>query len=274
MRFAIVLPLSAHSDALREVAQLLEAGLRELGHEVRQQKQPSQDEWRDLFVGSHLAQMYFPDQLRAGSILYNFEPSGSPIFKIGLPASLRADLVTWDYSRQGVETFRSLGIHALHVPLGYSPAMRTLTLSSVPEYDVLFYGSYEPRRTAVLDECAKRGLRVKHLFRVFGQERDRYIEQSKVVLNLHSYPDSPTEDVRLTHLVANGVCVVSEGRRPDEPRKTNWAIWTDYEYIVDQCVNTVNVYPSMRREVGRIAFESFSGGLQEKDILRDALGTQ
>ena len=75
---------------------------------------------------------------------------------------------------------------------------------------MLFYGSLNSRRQAVLENLRLAGLKVVHLFGVYGEERDAAIANAKVVLNLHYYEDSIHELVRTSYLLANKKAVVSE----------------------------------------------------------------
>ena len=71
------------------------------------------------------------------------------------------------------------------------------------------------RRAAVLNKLRARGLNVVDLFDVYGVDRDAAIARAKVVANIHFYETATFEAVRVSHLLANGVCVVSEGRADD-----------------------------------------------------------
>jgi hypothetical protein len=53
-------------------------------------------------------------------------------------------------------------------------------------------------------------VRVKTLFGVYGKERDEYIGRSKILLNIHYYTTMIFEAVRVSYLLNNRCCVVSE----------------------------------------------------------------
>uniref|UniRef100_A0A7S2USD8 Uncharacterized protein n=1 Tax=Fibrocapsa japonica TaxID=94617 RepID=A0A7S2USD8_9STRA len=62
-------------------------------------------------------------------------------------------------------------------------------------------------------------------YNLFGEERDMLIEQSKVVLNVHFYPQAALEVHRIEYLLAKGKCVVSE-------RSSDPALDSQYEGAV------------------------------------------
>ena len=54
------------------------------------------------------------------------------------------------------------------------------------------------------------GLRVEAVFGVYGAARDALIARAKVVLNVHFYEAKVLEMVRVSYLLANRCCVLSE----------------------------------------------------------------
>jgi hypothetical protein len=105
------------------------------------------------------------------------------------------------------------------------------------DVDVLFYGSIGPRRKRVLDALASRGLQVKTLFGVYGAERDRWIERSKLVLNMHHYDTGIFEIVRVFYLLTNAVPVVGEVNESTviDPFFRDAVAAVDYAHLVDTC---------------------------------------
>jgi len=118
--------------------------------------------------------------------------------------ALRA--VTWDYSAVNA---RLLGTR--HVPLGYVPGfVRPFTVNPFPDIDVLFYGSVNDRRSAVLDRMTALGLRCQTVFNTFGEKLDRLIARSKIILNVHFYEPGLFESIRVFPLIHRGACVLGE----------------------------------------------------------------
>jgi hypothetical protein len=70
---------------------------------------------------------------------------------------------------------------------------------------------------AVLDELRRAGARVEAVVGVYGAQRDALIARSRLVLNVHFFEARVFEIVRVSFLLGNGRCVVSErGAAPEE----------------------------------------------------------
>jgi len=95
------------------------------------------------------------------------------------------------------------------MPLGYAPELDRLRKTK-PLYDLLFYGGRNQRRNKLLNEINNIGVNLHYLHGVYGQARDHFIEQSKVVLNLHLYDSEIFELVRVNYLMHNRFCVLTE----------------------------------------------------------------
>ena len=174
------------------------------------------------------------------------------------------DYPIWDYAATNVRTLRAAGLTRVrHVPIGFDPAMTRIQPASVEDVDVLFYGSLNERRIAVLRELQAAHLGVKHLFDVYGAERDAWIARAKVVLNLHYYDRPIFEIFRVSHLLANGKCVVSEGGGSD-PELEDFAAratrLVDRTEIVGACHQLVQEEAARRSQAerGRVAFQATS----------------
>lgn len=171
--------------------------------------------------------------------------------------------VVWDYSAANIATMRTrFGFtRAVHCPIGYIDTMTTIVPAPEEDVDVLFYGSTNPHRLKILDGLDEAGLKVKRLFGVYGKERDAWIARSKVVLNMHHYERGVFEIFRVSHLVANHKCVVTEEGGVDKDlneqgRRMAWSV--EYDQIVDACVELVR-NPTRRVMVADNAFKFFSG---------------
>jgi len=115
-----------------------------------------------------------------------------------------------DYSEHNVKVLESWGAPAvILMPLGYVPELDRLQKAK-PVYDLLFYGGRNQRRIEVLNQIRNAGVNFHYLNGVYGPDRDNFIEQSKVVLNLHLYPSEIFELVRVNYLMHNKVCVLTE----------------------------------------------------------------
>lgn len=274
MRFAVAVvspPGYVHSEAFRKVAQGVHHALGELGHDSVLTGRVDLENRRTIVLGANLlvaAGLEPPEN----AILYNLEQvhDSSPWMTPELLGLYRRYSV-WDYSQANIEQLvaRQVPRHT-HVPIGY---VRELTrIGHVPgDIDVLFYGSINERRLAVLHELAARGLRVEALFGVYGADRDAWIARSKIVINMHHYEAQVFEIVRVSYLLANRRVVVSErGAYPTEECDLESAVaFATYDELVDRCVELVRDEPA-RRELGTRGYQAFSARSQA-DILRSVL---
>jgi hypothetical protein len=181
-------------------------------------------------------------------------------------------LAVWDYSPRNIAQIHRVMFnpYVRRIGIGYSPGMTRLP--TVPQTtDVLFYGSINPRRSAVLTALSEAGLKVKHLFGVYGHERDLAIAESKVVLNLHFYEDSIHEIVRTSYLLANSKAVVAEcGPKTEIDEDIRQALVSvPYDEIVQSCIALVRD-DGRRHDVERRGFEIFAKRDQAK-MLREAI---
>lgn len=76
--------------------------------------------------------------------------------------------------------------------------------------DMLAAGLRELSCTVEITNARQRGLSVKAVFGVYGAELDEFISRSKVVINIHFYPNGRLEMIRLFDLLANARTVVRE----------------------------------------------------------------
>lgn len=122
----------------------------------------------------------------------------------------------WEFSPAGLALLREHNINAYHVPLG-----RSLNLlpepNAEPSLDLLFFGSMNARRTALIEQLRANGLRVHVETMLYGEERDRLIDQSKIVLNLHYYEHASLEQLRVIPALLRGKLVISEASRDRLP---------------------------------------------------------
>ena len=265
MKFAIVLvhgnPFSRCFD---EVAETLMYGLRGLGHQAEITASRLHRDAKNIILGAHLLSPY--ESIPNGAILYNLEQPGSDLFSIYV-ARARAGCQMWDYSEGNIARWQSLGIPAVHVPIGYVPELSRVSPQD-HDIDVLFYGSVNDRRAWVLNEVQAAGLRVQRLFGVFGAERDDAIARSKVVLNLHYYDSKIFEIARVSYLLANRKAVVSEESvdMAADAEIGKGMLIVPYSGLVEACVRVVRD-DTLRQQMERDGFELFSK-IDEKEILQ------
>ncbi len=239
-RFAVTIvspPGYVHSAAFQEVGESLLHGLTALGHDavLGHEAIPGR---RAIVLGSNLLPRW-GRQVPADAILYNLEQiePGSPWLTPALLELFRRHEV-WDYSERNAARYGELGLPAPRVvPIGWVPELTRIPAAPAEDIDVLFYGSLNPRRIAAIEALIAAGLKVEVAYEVFGAARDALIARSKVVLNLHYYEAKVFEVVRVSYLLANRRCVVSErGADPAEERAFEAAVaFAPYDGLVAEC---------------------------------------
>ena len=231
-------PNYVHSAAFHEVAEWLLYALRALGQDVLLAQEPVPDR-RTIVLGSNLLASR-PLVLAPDSILYNLEQIDRESTWL-TPALLELfrRFEVWDYSSRNASKYSALGLlEPRVVPIGFAPELTRIKAAPTEDIDVLFYGSLNERRTRVLAELQAAGLRTKVVFGVYGDQRDQLIARSKVVLNVHHYEAKVFEIVRVSYLLANRRCVVSEcgADREEERELENGVAFADYCDLVATCV--------------------------------------
>lgn len=182
-----------------------------------------------------------PWSLPARFIVFQMEQLTSSWLTPIYMAALRLANAVWDFSLNNVAYWRSLGLRSHLLPLCV-PAPHLLSASltrslgfvtgghgtvdetysqmvtdQLPMIDVLFYGAANHRRQEIqraLQAALGTPFGYSVVFRMdyglFGAERDECIRRSRVVMNLHFYPQAALEVHRINYLLARGKCVLSE----------------------------------------------------------------
>jgi hypothetical protein len=200
-----------HSYAFLELGELLYFSLKELGHEVSFGFNNIEPSAINILIGCHPLDPSFIAQIPSSTIILNTEQVygetdwNKPIF------AWAKHFQIWDYSPKNIEKLNRLGVDRTKLfRIGFQKELARLDLSRPKDVDVLFYGSVNERRKAIIDGLEARGLKVKVLFGVYGKDRDEWIERSKVVLNHLYYESQIFEIVRVFYLLTNSVAVIGE----------------------------------------------------------------
>lgn len=192
----------------------------------------------NLWIGVFHWLLEFPRR----HISYNTE---SLLTRKDLPSTvLRPALQVWDYSFTNVEILRSHRIkqlrNAIWVPMGYSPVYERIE-DAKKDIDILFYGIKTPRREKIINELTDKGCHVVWLKENYGEERDKFVARSKIVVSIcKTEPEElkSNDFSRLSYLIANRVFTVSE-RIGDIKTETLWEDkiqLVDYDLIVEKCL--------------------------------------
>jgi len=245
MKFAVTVvapPGYPHAAAFVEVAETLHLALTALGHDSLLTTEGRLLGRRHIVLGCNLLPS-FPLPLADDAILYNLEQveMGSSWFRPELLEIFRR-YTLWDYSRRNVAALGAVGIEVARlVPIGYVPELTRIAHAAEPDLDVLFFGSLNPRRIAVIERLRAAGLRAEAVFGVYGKPRDDLIARAKVILNVHYYEAKVLEMVRLSYLLANRCCVLSEvsSDREEDDALAGGVVFAAYDDLVGRAQQLV-----------------------------------
>lgn len=248
-----------HYRVFDELAESLEAAFTELGGSAPIVGDPSEWNGRSpIVVGPQLLPRLGITSLPEGSILYNLEQVDLQVEWFNHAyISLLSRFPVLDYSVRNRDALEQIGIaHARLLEIGYSSKLTRIATDREKDVDLLFYGSTSHRRNAVIDDAKRRGLRVVSLFGVYGAERDEAIARAKIVLNMNQRRANIFETIRVSYLLANQVCVVTEGdaEDPDVQPFLGGLEIAPYEALVDRCVELASDDPR-REELARSGFD-------------------
>jgi SAM-dependent methyltransferase len=267
-------PGYVHAGALTEFAESTYHGLRRLGLDVRCTDSCAGSA-RSIVIGGHLLGAAAAQALPRDAIIYNSEQIAPDSPWVGAPyMQILRSREVWDYSAENVRRLVDLGVEsARHVPMGYVPELSRIGPAR-EDIDVLFYGSINPRRQAILDELRRRGLSVAAVFGTYGEERDRAIARAKLVLSVHFYEAKVFEIVRASYLFTNFKALVAEcGADTSVESDIRGAFQgVSYGELVDACVELVRD-DSARRALAARGHAAFAARPAEA-FLAAALGLE
>jgi hypothetical protein len=199
-------PGYSHSRCFEEVALALSEAFAALGTPAPVVTDVRAVRGRAIVLGGNILP-FWNVPLPPDLVLYNLEQIG-PDTDAEYLALLRRHPV-WDYSARNIAALAAMGIAARLCGIGYMPGL-TRIAPAAQDIDVLFIGSSSPRRQQALKRIAATGAQVATGFDFYGAERDGAIARARIVVNLHFYEAKVFEIVRVSYLLANRVCVVSE----------------------------------------------------------------
>ena len=152
-------------------------------------------------------------------IIYNWEQLVDGNHWINIPylcESMKGADEIWDYNDLNVkylELYHNIKVDKIY-PFTYYPEIEKLTYKEEPTIDILFYGGFNQRRAKLIASLWEQFYNKYNVIVMFGQsitENFNYIENSKIILNLHGLePWSRQEQERIGFLVGNKKCVISE----------------------------------------------------------------
>jgi hypothetical protein len=263
-------PNYTHGQVFDEVALGLNAAFRALGLEAGIVREPLRLGDTTIVLGGNLLPgVTVPIGKRL--VLFNLEQitPNSPWLTDAYLSLLRRYPV-WDFSEGNIAELARIGIRAQHCGIGYMPEL-TRIAPVQEDIDVLFVGSVNERRAAVLKQIAAQGAKVEAGFNVYGAVRDALIARSKIVLNVHFYESRLFEIVRVSYLLANRKCVVSEigSDTPFERQFEPGVAFAPYRMLAETCMRLLQ-NPTARRDLAEAGFNRIVA-LPQTEYLRRAL---
>jgi len=197
-------------------------------------------------------------------IAYQLEQTGNEQswFTESYLRKLNQAMEIWDYSLRNIQNCKSYNLAPKHlyVPLGYMPNLeKKAPENPKKKYDVLFYGSSNKRRDSLIEQLRRAGLRVYYgQYNVWGNERDKLVQQSRIVLNVHYYEEPVLETSRLTYLLANRAFVISEPSQDKllDHDYRDLVKFVSYPQIVEQCKYYIE-HETERTTFAQWSYETF-----------------
>ena len=246
-----------HSDAFWELAELLTYSLRDLENDVVMCISEIFADRQNILFGAHLLTDF---DLPPSTIIFNTEQLSNGSEKwVQRIINLGKKYIIVDYDDNNIKFLQQNGCKKVHkFQIGFHEKLNRIPRRKNKDIDVLFYGSAKERRRNLLNEISNSGLKVKHLFGVYGAQRDEYISRAKIVLNCHHYEAKIFEIVRVHYLVNNNIPVVTE-LHPNTKIEPFWnSIITGvlFENITDECKKLLND-ESIRMQSSEFAFNKF-----------------
>jgi len=198
---------------------------------------------RDLPI---VIRYYNEDLLPSSFIYYNTEQLTSK--KNGLKVDFIIRFIKtynvkeiWDYSKINIEIFKQHSIDAKYVPLQtpkwYSDKLQEFRNEGIL-YDIGICGSSTSRREEIYRKLIEKGIKLKVIVNVFGDERDRELAKCKILLNIHAQDDYTVfESARCDAWLSIGVPIISENSLDNDSRCIN----VEYDQLVSKVVEIVEV---------------------------------
>jgi SAM-dependent methyltransferase len=282
IHISIVQPLGyVHSLGFLDPARYFRHQLRRMGATVTIAKNRLRHDAVNLVFGAHLG---FDPALRErySCIFVNLEQLAQP-GQGGANVSeayrqLLAHSAVCDYDAANVAAYASDAADVPVVPLLHAPYLAPAQATPLEErtIDLLFVGSMNERRRAMVDRIEACGLQVAMFDgALYGDERDHYIVQAKAVFNAHFYASSRFEQARVSHCLSLGTPVISERgplTRPHAAFEDNvfWFREDEVETFFRETFATPAFYDRAREQLAR--FPSFDPIEAYADLLAFAAG--
>jgi len=271
-RVVIIVPAGyKHSLCFTEVAFLLRNCLMASGISCDMTVNELAKDRINVILGFHL--LDFGDYLTSYKYIpYQLEQLSSTegVFSDAIKKILSHGMAVWDYSQENIEFLKNQGISARHLPVGYHESLEQIPQAAEKDIDILFFGSLGDRRQAILAKLENTGkARVKTLFGVYGKQRDEFIGRSKILINIHYYSTKIFEAVRVSYLLNNRCCVVSEESSVYPYPGVNIPLVT-YDSLAEKCLDILDK-DGAYKALGESSYREFKTRYEMKSLVKNVL---
>jgi hypothetical protein len=250
-----------HSLAFIELGELLIYSLQDLGFQAQIQFNQIDPDARNILIGCHLLDTSYIQSIPKSTVILNTEQIyadstdwSGPIFE------WTKHFETWDYSERNILKFNELGVGlARYLKIGFQKELNRIHKADVQDIDILFYGSMNERRLAIINDLKAAGIKVHTAFGIYGPDRDKLISRSKIVLNHHFYQSQIFEIIRVFYLLTNSIAVVGEVNPNSsiDPMYLDGIFASPYENLTSACIQLIQD-DFLRKKLENKAFETIS----------------
>ena len=279
VHLCLVQPLGyVHSLGFIDQARYFRHQFRRMGAQVTVAKNRLRHDAVNFVFGAHLG---FDPGLRErhSCIFVNLEQLGQGGAQVnaGYLELLRRSAVV-DYDADNLAAYAQDASEVPVLPFGHAPYLAPASPLPLEErpIDLLFFGSMNPRRQALIARIEAQGWQVGVFDRpLYGAERDEFILQSKAVLNVHFYEASRFEQARASTCLSLGTPVVSELGRLSRPpaafeRCASWVDEASFDDFFARQFGTPAFFESARAQLEQ--FRRFDPIEAYADVLAFAAG--
>ena len=197
-----------HAFALLEAAEYIAHKAKLLGYDVSLAKNRLVSSSLNIVFGAHIN----PSQREpypTGTVIFNTEQlSSNSVWITNGYKNILDKYFVWDYSQDNLNQISHQNkalVNFYHVD-----ELQRIICHENKKYDLLFYGSMNDRRKAILDNISKKGISIHFVSALYGPERDLLLGECRAVLNLHFYDSQIFQQIRAFYPLINNIPVISE----------------------------------------------------------------
>ena len=177
------------------------------------------------------------------SIFYQLEQTESA--NVNMNNASKAQIV-WDMSVKNYSKYKdSVPFKKLFInpmPFHFKQSDNFIYDSNV--YDIFFYGSINERRKAIMNAVSKKFPKTKIGWGIFGVQRDFFVKEAKIIVNIHYYKDAVLEAARFNEVLKFNKLIISEGSENKDDFYSSY-LYKDYvefsEVVKDDLSNIDNL---------------------------------